>query len=491
MMPMSADLKRAMRAVAENSSERGDMAGVISGVPGLLERIVTYAHVFYPRITADLSSPDRALSLLGARVLREITVQHVIASRVRGLKLPREVLEVLWFDLAQRGVAARVIAGATSVVNGDAAFTAGICLYVSTATLLAETGEYVAWYHRIRRAPPSERGGIEAEVFGITTEDAYSRDAEEWAFPPEINEAILIRNHLGNNPEPADLVSVCYWADLLCAALSSPTSRDDLNDWVERVSAAFGCSEDHGWVLVRNVADGMSSAAETLDVALAAGPPVNVLRERSALVLDHTTMTAEEIGCWTSLLESQVDRLKGRITALQESMEDIDGCDPLTGMLCIRPFLDVLEREVAQARVGETPLWLLLVDIDDFCVINVEDGYDIGDGVLKSVAGVMRRLLPGAREMARVGPDAMVAILTGDEWRIRLTAERTRAAVETARMQVQGRVIRATVSICVLGLEGMSARAGHEQFLGTVMVQQRGRKRRSGNQITWGGLSPV
>jgi len=492
MMTMSTELKRAMQLGYDGAADQDPISTVVGAVPGLLDRISTYACQFYPRISADLSEPERALSLLGARVLREISIQHAVVTRVDQLELPDEVKDVLWLEYVGRAVAARFLAGSSEGrVNSDAAFTAGLCLELVASVQLERVDDFDGWYRTVRTQMPDVRAQAEVTVFGQSNDDFFAEASKGWSLPSEIEEAILIRNHLGLYPAPVDLPGVCWWADRLCSAFASPDSGAELRHWVGRAEEALHLSEAEAWNLIGRILSGISRAATTLGVRVAPIPELDPLRSRAEGELDPKAMTETEMRSWTQLVTCQLVLLRSRLAEARGSTEDSDGRDPTTGMIGIRPLLGVLEREVARARAEDAGLWLLLVDIDDFSIINSEEGFDVGDAVVRNIANVLRRLLPGAREMGRVGPDAMVAVLSGDEWRIRLTAERTRAAVEQARLPVAGRSIRVTASIAVLGLHGVPASASHEHFLAEVMRRQRGRTNRSGNQITWSGLTLV
>ena len=84
--------------------------------------------------------------------------------------------------------------------------------------------------------------------------------------------------------------------------------------------------------------------------------------------------------------------------------------DPLTG-LANRRHLDVLERELSQARRSGRPLAALMADIDHFKSINDAYGHAMGDKVLKQVAQILRDACRKEDIVARYGGEEFLVIL--------------------------------------------------------------------------------
>lgn len=87
--------------------------------------------------------------------------------------------------------------------------------------------------------------------------------------------------------------------------------------------------------------------------------------------------------------------------------------DPLTGLANRATFSRELTQ--AQATVSRTnePLSLLLIDLDDFKLINDRYGHAAGDAVLEQAAVTWWELLRGRDTLARLGGDEFVVVLPG------------------------------------------------------------------------------
>jgi diguanylate cyclase (GGDEF)-like protein len=125
---------------------------------------------------------------------------------------------------------------------------------------------------------------------------------------------------------------------------------------------------------------------------------------------------------------------------LQENhryLEELAHRDPLTGLANHRRFQEVVGKELTLARREDSPLALVLLDLDDFKRINESHGHPFGDEVLGSVADSLRSAMRGLGTVARVGGDEFGIVLPDtDRSRAYALAEAARVAVEnTAPMR--------------------------------------------------------
>jgi diguanylate cyclase (GGDEF)-like protein len=117
--------------------------------------------------------------------------------------------------------------------------------------------------------------------------------------------------------------------------------------------------------------------------------------------------------------------------SLHETVERQAVTDALTGLANLRAFTSILDRELERSRRFDTPLGLVMLDLDDFKQVNDSYGHQQGDEVLAQVAGVLRTLSRHLDAPARYGGEELAMVLPQtDAEGAMLLAERMREAVE-------------------------------------------------------------
>jgi diguanylate cyclase (GGDEF)-like protein len=116
---------------------------------------------------------------------------------------------------------------------------------------------------------------------------------------------------------------------------------------------------------------------------------------------------------------------------LHEKVERQAVTDELTGLANLRAFHSILEGEIERARRFNTPLALVMLDLDNFKLVNDEYGHQQGDEVLALVADVLRDFSRDIDSPARYGGEELAVVLpqTDAEGAAQL-AERIREAVD-------------------------------------------------------------
>jgi diguanylate cyclase (GGDEF)-like protein len=105
--------------------------------------------------------------------------------------------------------------------------------------------------------------------------------------------------------------------------------------------------------------------------------------------------------------------------------------DSLTGLANSRAFVAHAEREIDKADRQDTQRALLVIDVDQFKVINDRYGHDVGDQALRAIGNAIRQAVRSYDFCARNGGDEFVVFLAEcDELQVGERARQIQKAVE-------------------------------------------------------------
>jgi diguanylate cyclase (GGDEF)-like protein/PAS domain S-box-containing protein len=136
--------------------------------------------------------------------------------------------------------------------------------------------------------------------------------------------------------------------------------------------------------------------------------------------------------------------------------------DPLTGLYNRRFADEMLKQEKLAYKRYQTPFCILLIDLDNFKIINDVYGHDVGDKVLVAVANVLKRNVRESDIVARWG---------GEEFLILLRRIELEDAIKVAE-----KIRNAICQLKVPPVEGLTASIGVSCYSGEEDVYNLVRK---------------
>jgi diguanylate cyclase (GGDEF)-like protein/PAS domain S-box-containing protein len=136
--------------------------------------------------------------------------------------------------------------------------------------------------------------------------------------------------------------------------------------------------------------------------------------------------------------------------ALEGQLRELAFHDPLTGLANRALLVDRLGHALARAGRQLQPLGVLVLDLDDFKVVNDSLGHQAGDTVLQQVATRIRSSLRSEDTAARLGGDEFAVLLeaVGSEAHALAVADKLIAALSVP-VSVAGREVSVGVSVGV------------------------------------------
>ncbi len=140
-----------------------------------------------------------------------------------------------------------------------------------------------------------------------------------------------------------------------------------------------------------------------------------------------------------------------RLHGMVERQALVDG---LTGLANRRAAADALHREAARAERLQTPLSVVLADLDGFKDVNDEYGHAVGDEVLRAFAEVLRETVRESDVAGRWGGEEFLLMLPGAD------LGGAMQLAERVRMGLAARRISSAPDLCLTASFGVAEYSG-------------------------------
>ncbi len=146
----------------------------------------------------------------------------------------------------------------------------------------------------------------------------------------------------------------------------------------------------------------------------------------------------------------EIRRFAAELAVSNRRLQEVALTDSLTGFPNRRYAIERGQQEWLVSSRTRRPLSTMVIDVDMFKTYNDSYGHDVGDAVLKQVAGAVKGALRAQDIVARTGGDEFLVICPDTGLDAALAcAERVRFAVESAPLVLGGQTLNMSVSIGV------------------------------------------
>jgi diguanylate cyclase (GGDEF)-like protein len=151
------------------------------------------------------------------------------------------------------------------------------------------------------------------------------------------------------------------------------------------------------------------------------------------------------------LVAYQTTTRSADITEARERIENLAQTDSLTGLLNLRMFNEVWQREHTASERDRGVYAMLMIDMDKLKDINDAYGHDAGNSAIVLVAQCLQRSIRTSDFAARFGSDEFAVLLPGATPEIAdAVVKRVRHNVFKTTLDLRSRMIRCSVSIGVV-----------------------------------------
>lgn len=215
--------------------------------------------------------------------------------------------------------------------------------------------------------------------------------------------------------------------------------KADVYEVIEKIKEM--CDSISDWTPIAFISKNLSD--DVIEAAIGSGADFFLAKPVSTHLIKAKVQTTRRIISFRQNLidfSRQLRDLNDKLISSNQLLSDLSLKDPLTLLANRRAFEENLERLCRQACRHDTPISLLMIDVDHFKPYNDTYGHQAGDVCLQKVAKALQQSSHRAKDIvARYGGEEFSVILpetNSDEATI--IAERIRNAVEVLKLKNVG-----------------------------------------------------
>ncbi|MDO9041958.1 MAG: GGDEF domain-containing protein [Desulfocapsaceae bacterium] len=473
---------RILEAVKKGDASFGELAQIISVDPALTVKILQVANSSFYSMPNKVNTIEKALSVLGMNITKNIALSFVIATELNGNKQEGFDFIYFWKRAVTCAVGAELLASLLHYKNDD--------LFVSA--LLQDIGVLVlhlcrpSEYRQIldeKMATEASVFGSERKLFGVDHQEIGAELLAGWGLPETISTMIRY-HHASDCPEAIRMpVDILHWSTMLASIYYGSRSVEKVQRLKAAICPRFQVNEEAIDALVDAVAQKSVELLAFFDIDPGEMKPFSLLLQDANEELRRINLSYEQVVMQAKQARQKAEELAAELLLANAKLRDLAFRDGLTGLYNYRYFQELMDREIDRATRYHLALSLIVFDIDLFKDVNDTYGHPAGDDVLRNLATLVITIMRTSDLIVRYGGEEFAVILPmTDLAGCKVFAERLRRRVEEMETVIAGIAIRITISLGLTSFEPAMMAVSKSQLINAAdaalyQAKQSGRNR--------------
>ena len=451
---------RLLEAVKQDDASFEELARIIEVDPALTGKILRVANSSFYGMPNTVNTIEKALSVLGLNVTKNIALSFVIAREITGPECGGFNFTCFWRRAVTCAVGAELMASLLSYKNEDLVVSALLQDIGILVMYISRPEEYRQVLEEKRVDARSSVFAFERQIFGFDHQEVGAELLDKWGLPESISNVIRRHHHGSDCAEDIRLPAMFLrWSAMLASIYDGSRSVEKVQQLKAEICPAFNVEGEAIDVLVDEVAKMSVEILSFFEIDPGEMKPFSLLLQEANDELRRINLSYEQVVMEAKQARKRAEELAAELQKANARLRDMAYRDGLTGLYNHRYFNELMARETERARRHRQPLSLMLFDIDHFKAVNDAHGHQAGDEVLRHLAKRVLTIMRTSDRVARYGGEEFAVILPmTDLAGCKVFAERLRRQIEEMRVEIGGITIRITVSIGVATCEpGMAS----------------------------------
>ncbi len=437
-----------LNTVKKEDAALSELARIIAADPALTGKMLQIANSGFYALKSEVTSIDRALSVLGTNIIKNIALSFVIATDMRGEKQSSFDFDNYWRRSVTSAVAAELLVNQLGRKDDDIFVTA----------LLHDIGMLVLYLHKrddysslLQQEPLTDEtlSDMESIRYNFCHQQVSSILIKKWGLPDSISEPIGYHHNPESAPDSRrETARILFFSDQMAAIYTEVDSAERVRLLEKQLKETYSFNTDQVRTLLDDVAGKSIEILKTFEIEPGDMRPYSQMLQEANEELGRLNLSYEQLVIELKEAKEKSERLTNDLKNANLRLNDLVYRDALTGLYNHRYFQETLKSELARASRYRSSVSLIIFDLDHFKKVNDTYGHPAGDQVLINIANAIRKTVRPSDIVARYGGEEFVVILPEtDISGVKVFAARLRRCVAGVVTDFEGIKITVTVSV--------------------------------------------
>ncbi|MGB3211831.1 MAG: GGDEF domain-containing protein [Desulforhopalus sp.] len=437
-----------LNTIQNEESSLDDLEKIISADPALTSKLLRIANSAFYSLPFEVSNVNRALSILGTNVIKNIALSFVIANDLRGEMNSPFNFDYFWRRSVTAAVAAEIITGMLQEKNEDIFVTALLQDIGILILYLSKGQEYITVLEKCIAQWGGDLITSERRIYQFDHQQLGCMVLESWGIPQSIVRPMSCHHEPESAPEDyRRTCSVLYVANLLSLIYSGTETAQNVRELQTKMEDYFDITADQTRALLDEVAEKSLDILKIFDIPPGKMKPYSQMLQEANDELGKLNLSYEQLVLELKESKEKSEKFADELRKANVRLEELVFRDGLTNLYNHRYFQEVLGKEMARAKRYGHSLSLIMFDIDFFKRVNDSFGHPGGDQVLIEMAKAIQAAVRPSDIVARYGGEEFAVILPEtNEAGLKVFAERLRRCAASVTTFVDNSAVNITIS---------------------------------------------
>lgn len=437
-----------LNTVQKDKTGMKELADIIATDPALTGKMLQIANSGFYALSSKVTNIDRALSVLGTNLIKNIALSFVIATDFHDKGRDDFDFDGYWRNSVTAAVSAELLIQQLGIKDEDIFVTALLHNIGMLVIYQQKRNEYLKLIED-RHLRQNQLTQSEKNLFSFDHQQVGSVTVENWGLPRHITEPISYHH----NPEDAaeefqETAYLLHFADRMAGIYTENECAEQVRLLQKDLAQHYSLSPEQIRTLLDLVVEKSIGILKTFEIDPGNMKPYSQMLQEANEELGRLNLSYEQLVIELKEAKEKSERLAKELIDANLRLNDLVNTDGLTGLYNHRYFQDQLKKELDRSARYKSPVSLILFDIDHFKKVNDTYGHPAGDQVLINIAKAINQTIRPSDILARYGGEEFAVILPETNISgVKVFAARLRRCVEGLITYYESEKIKVTISV--------------------------------------------